>query len=72
MSTSANGDRYSDFYKRSVEQPELFWAEQARLIDWFSPPTRICNWDNPPYAHWFEGGKTNLCHNAGSTPTGPN
>jgi len=64
MSTSANGDRYSDFYKRSVEQPELFWAEQARLIDWFSPPTRICNWDNPPYAHWFEGGKTNLCHNA--------
>jgi len=55
---------YADFYRQSLEQPEVFWAEQARLIDWFSPPQRICNWDTPPFAHWFEGGKLNLCHNA--------
>ena len=55
---------YADFYRRSVEQPDAFWAEQARLIDWFSPPQRICNWDRPPFAQWFEGGKLNLCHNA--------
>jgi propionyl-CoA synthetase len=55
---------YADFYRQSLEQPEVFWAEQARLIDWFSPPQRICNWDHPPFAHWFEGGKLNLCHNA--------
>jgi propionyl-CoA synthetase len=55
---------YADFYRQSLEQPEAFWAEQARLIDWFVPPQRICNWDTPPFAHWFEGGQTNLCHNA--------
>ena len=55
---------YADFYRQSLEQPEVFWAEQAGLIDWFSPPQRICNWDTPPFAHWFEGGKLNLCHNA--------
>ena len=55
---------YADFYRQSLEQPEVFWVEQARLIDWFSPPQRICNWDTPPFAHWFEGGKLNLCHNA--------
>jgi propionyl-CoA synthetase len=64
MSTSSSQGAYADFYKQSIEQPEVFWAEQARLIDWFSQPERICNWDHPPFAQWFEGGQTNLCHNA--------
>jgi propionyl-CoA synthetase len=64
MSTSSSQGAYADFYKQSVEQPEVFWAEQARLIDWFSPPKRVCNWDRPPFAQWFEGGRLNLCHNA--------
>jgi propionyl-CoA synthetase len=64
MSTSSHQGTYADFYKQSVEQPEVFWAEQARLIEWFSPPQRVCNWDQPPFARWFEGGQTNLCHNA--------
>ena len=55
---------YADFYRRSLEQPESFWAEQAGLIDWQRPPTRICDYDNPPFARWFSGGTTNLCHNA--------
>ena len=55
---------YAEFHRRSLEQPDLFWAEQAGLIDWHKPPTRICNFDKPPFAHWFEGGQTNLCHNA--------
>jgi propionyl-CoA synthetase len=56
--------KYADFYKQSVEQPDVFWAEQARLLDWFSVPQRICNWDRPPFARWFEGGQINLCQNA--------
>ena len=64
MNTSNSQGAYADFYKQSIEQPEVFWAEQARLIDWFSPPQRICNWDRPPFAKWFEGGQVNLCHNA--------
>ncbi len=55
---------YADFYRQSVDEPEAFWTEQARLIDWHKPFTRVCNYDNPPFAHWFEGGQTNLCHNA--------
>ena len=55
---------YADFYRQSIDQPDTFWTEQAALIDWFKPFTRVCNYDNPPFAHWFEGGQTNLCHNA--------
>jgi propionyl-CoA synthetase len=55
---------YVDFYRQSVEQPDAFWTEQAKLIDWHKPFTRVCNDDNPPFAQWYEGGQTNLCHNA--------
>jgi propionyl-CoA synthetase len=55
---------YSDFYRRSIDQREDFWAEQARLIDWHTPPLQICDYSNPPFARWFVGGTTNLCHNA--------
>ena len=55
---------YADFYRQSIDQPDAFWAEQARLIEWKQPFTRVCNYDKPPFAHWFEGGTTNLCHNA--------
>jgi propionyl-CoA synthetase len=55
---------YSDFYRRSVDDGEAFWAEQAKLIDWQTPPRRILDADDPPFARWFVGGTTNLCHNA--------
>ena len=55
---------YADFYRQSIDQPDAFWTEQAKLIDWFKPFARVCNYDNPPFVHWYEGGQTNLCHNA--------
>ena len=55
---------YTDFYRQSIDQPDAFWAEQAKLIDWHKPSVRVCNYDNPPFVQWFEGGQTNLCHNA--------
>ena len=55
---------FADFHRQSLENPEAFWAEQAKLIDWQTPPQQICDWSNPPFAHWFKGGTTNLCHNA--------
>ncbi len=55
---------YADFHRRSIEQPETFWAEQAKLIDWNTQPQQICDYSNPPFAKWFVGGTTNLCHNA--------
>ena len=56
--------RYAEFHRRSIEQPEAFWAEQAQLIDWQTPPQQICDYSKPPFARWYVGGTTNLCHNA--------
>ena len=62
MSQAPSG--YTDFYRQSIDQPDAFWAEQAKLIEWHKPFDRVCNYDNPPFVKWFEGGQTNLCHNA--------
>jgi propionyl-CoA synthetase len=56
--------RYAEFYRRSITERDVFWAEQAALIDWQTQPQQICDYSNPPFARWFVGGKTNLCHNA--------
>jgi propionyl-CoA synthetase len=55
---------YAEFYRRSIEDRDAFWAEQARLIDWQTPPATLCDATNPPFYRWFAGGTTNLCHNA--------
>ncbi len=55
---------YADFHRRSIEDRDAFWTEQAALIDWQTPPTQVCDYSQPPFAKWFVGGTTNLCHNA--------
>ena len=55
---------YAEFYRRSLEERDAFWAEQAGLIDWQTPPAQVCDAGRPPFYRWFAGGKTNLCHNA--------
>src|SRR5262245_49760726 len=55
---------YKEFYKRSIERREEFWSEQARLIHWEKPFERVLDYSRPPFARWFTGGLTNLCHNA--------
>ncbi|MEY3932058.1 MAG: propionate--CoA ligase PrpE, partial [Pseudomonadota bacterium] len=52
------------FHTRSIEDKERFWAEQADTIDWFKRPDQILDFSNPPFARWYVGGTTNLCHNA--------
>ena len=55
---------YQEFYRRSIEEPEQFWRDQATLIDWHEPCARVLDYSQPPFARWFVGGTTNLCHNA--------
>ncbi|WP_309626677.1 propionate--CoA ligase [Methylibium sp.] len=55
---------YASFYRRSIDEPEAFWAEQAALIDWQRPFDQVLDNANPPFSRWFVGGTTNLCHNA--------
>ncbi len=55
---------YAEFHKKSVEQPEAFWTEQAGLIHWNKPFEKVLDFTNPPFTKWFVGGETNLCYNA--------
>ena len=56
--------QYADFHQRSIQDRDAFWAEQAQHIEWHKAPQEICDYSNPPFAKWFKGGETNLCHNA--------
>jgi propionyl-CoA synthetase len=60
----ATGAAYRAFHARSIADPAGFWAEQATLIDWARPFDRVLDYARPPFAKWFVGGETNLCHNA--------
>ena len=55
---------YQAFHRRSIEQRDEFWGEQAQLVHWEKAPEQICDFSNPPFVKWFKGGLTNLCYNA--------
>ena len=55
---------YRAFHDRSIRSPEVFWADQSKLIDWRQAPSQVLDYSRPPFARWFVGGTTNLCHNA--------
>ncbi len=58
------GAKYEAFYRESIEHPDTFWAKEAQLIDWHKPFSQVLDYSKPPFAKWFVGGETNLCHNA--------
>ncbi len=63
--THCSAADYDRLYEQSINQPDLFWAEQARRLDWISAPTRIGNWSYDPVSiKWYEDGILNLCYNA--------
>ncbi len=55
---------YDDLYKRSIEDREGFWAEQAEKLEWFKKWDKVLDDSNPPFYKWFVGGKINIVHNA--------
>ena len=52
------------FHQQSIDNPDKFWATEARRIDWQTPFEQVLDYSRPPFARWFVGGRTNLCHNA--------
>jgi acetyl-CoA synthetase len=66
-SAHANEAQYQAMYRRSIEDPDGFWGEQAgALLEWFKPWNKVSDWsfdaDNL-YIKWFEGGKLNVAYN---------
>ena len=57
-----NIEQYQQLWNQAKDDPEGFWAEQAKIIDWFEPWKKVLDW-NPPEVKWFGGAKTNACHN---------
>ncbi len=55
-------EEYEELYRRSVEDPEGFWAEMAEELHWYRKWDSVLSWD-PPFAKWFQGGETNVSYN---------
>jgi propionyl-CoA synthetase len=62
--TTEEGMDYRAFHRRSIDDREGFWSEQAALVEWRQPFSQVLDYSSPPFARWFVGGTTNLCHNA--------
>ena len=55
---------YKSTYKKSIEDPENFWKEQAEYFTWFEPFTEVCQWNfDKPDVKWYLNGKTNITYN---------
>ena len=61
-----NEAQYEEMYARSITDPQGFWAEHGKRIDWFKPYTRVkdTSYDTHHVAiNWFEDGVTNVAYN---------
>src|SRR5688500_4815031 len=58
--SAAEADRLR---KWAADDPDAFWAEQAKSLDWFKGWDTVLDWSNAPHAKWFVGGKLNVSHN---------
>jgi propionyl-CoA synthetase len=56
--------RFEEIYRRSLDDPEGFWAEAASEIDWVEPWERVLDDSRAPFYRWFAGGRLNTCYNA--------
>ena len=54
---------YEEAYLRSLEDPEGFWTDAARGIDWYTSWDTVLDSSNPPYYRWFTGAECNTCYN---------
>ena len=57
-------NNYEAAYRRSLDQPEDFWAEASTGIDWHTTWSCVLDDSKAPFYRWFTGGRLNTCHNA--------
>ncbi|HYF72487.1 MAG TPA: acetate--CoA ligase, partial [Nocardioides sp.] len=60
---AANANLQAEAYERAASDREAFWAEQAERLDWAQRWDRVLDWDDPPFAKWFVGGRINAAYN---------
>uniref|UniRef100_A0A0N7ZAC5 Acyl-CoA synthetase short-chain family member 3, mitochondrial n=1 Tax=Scylla olivacea TaxID=85551 RepID=A0A0N7ZAC5_SCYOL len=55
---------YDDLHRRSLAEPEQFWDEVGRVVEWHKPYERVLDDSRQPFTQWYTGGLLNTCHNA--------
>ena len=55
---------YDQFYKESLENPEKFWQEHSKIIDWYRDFDQVLDQSSAPFYRWFTNGKLNVSYNA--------
>jgi len=58
------GKKLKEEWEKSIKNPQEFWAEKAKAIDWFKTWDKVLDDSNPPFYKWFPGGKLNISYNA--------
>jgi len=56
--------RYHEVHAQSLSDPEAFWGEAAKAIDWIKPADKVFDSTLGLYGRWFAGGVLNTCYNA--------
>jgi len=63
--THCSAEQYQQMYRQSVDNPDQFWLEQSKRLDWINSPSKGGNWTFDNVAiEWFSDGVLNLCYNA--------
>ncbi|WP_132992404.1 acetate--CoA ligase [Gordonia zhaorongruii] len=60
---AANANATVEMYDRAEANPDEFWSEQAKRLDWDTPFDQVLDWSEAPFAKWFVGGKLNVSVN---------
>ena len=59
----SSGEKLQQEWEKSIKNPQEFWAEKAKAIDWFKTWDKVLDDSNPPFYKWFSGGVLNISHN---------
>jgi acetyl-CoA synthetase len=60
----SSGEKLKQEWEKSLKNPQEFWAEKAKAIDWFKTWNNVLDDSNPPFYKWFSGGVLNITYNA--------
>jgi acetyl-CoA synthetase len=60
----SNGEKRKQESEKALKNPQEYWAEKAKAIDWFKPFSKALDDSNPPFYKWFPDGELNICYNA--------
>ncbi len=66
QSAHINNDDYAKLYQESIENPDAFWAEQAKIVDWYSEFEQVqkCHFSSQDVSiNWYLNGKLNIAYN---------